>query len=371
MSIKHPSLTMELPFPFGKRVLQWEDAKLDKLAEGQMLAGMNYTRQDPAPVIIDLNRRTTAHILISGATGSGKTNEIGNQITSLCLSTPADRIQIVFCDPKGDIDWSALADFPQVTMYRGDEGCANAILSVKAELDRRKDAHDKRKILLFIDEYAELLTNLDKATKDRVEAAVQSVSQIGRSLNVHLALCTQKPVADVVDSVAKGNLTTRIGHAVTTREESRVAMGRDGIGCELLGDHPGAFYAIIAGSAVQRGQSYLMTDDALDGAIMQAERRNAQIDPFRIPMQDVPQEGNDRPLLRVADEETVLAGRLMMHYGYSDLFDNESQLLPGVRKSEIIRAVFGDDANTGGSNWHKIDRVLAKAATMREAWSRR
>ena len=147
------------------------------------------------------------------------------KLTSLTHSTsPAENL-IIFCDPKFDPDWKILSDLPHVVMVSEPADCVAAIASVKAELERRKRQPDKRKLILVIDEYADFLGDLPKDTLVTVESQIRSITSVGRSLGIHVDPHHPKPTIEIVDSIAKGNLTTRCGGMVMTSKESEIAMG--------------------------------------------------------------------------------------------------------------------------------------------------
>lgn len=280
--LRTPMLALEMPYPLATRPLMWADAKLNALQPFQALLGMDYTADAPKAAVVDFSKRHVGHLLVAGASGSGKTVELINLIVSLCHSTSPEDLQIIFLDSKFDEDWQALPGLPHVLMVNEPNDCAAAISSVKVELERRKRQPDKRKLLLIVDEYADLRGVLG-ATGDDVDANIRAITNVGRSKNVHVLLCTQKPTIEILDSVGKANCTSRICLQVMTSKESEIGMGRGGIGCEDL-PGLGAFNAIIGGGRVIRGQSYLLEGDALTEAIDAVNAKWSNAEPYRIEM---------------------------------------------------------------------------------------
>lgn len=350
--IRKPLLAIELPYPLPTRPLLWSDAKLNALKPGQALLGMDYSTPQPQLALIDYNRRTVAHSLTAGATGSGKSVLIIGKLASLAHSTsPADNL-IIFCDPKFDPDWKVLADLPHVVMVSEPADCVAAIASVKAELERRKRCPDKRKLILVIDEYADFLGDLPKDTLATVESHIRSITSVGRSLGIHVDLITQKPTIEIVDSIAKGNLTTRCGGMVMTSKESEIAMGRGGIGCETLPGQ-GSFYVTIGGGRVQRIQSYLIEGEELETAIGTVNQRWATVDPYRIAMQQVAT--NDQLYMPNDDERN--ARRILETYSIDQLFGANGKVKNGMQAA-AVRVLFGDDAVNEGSNHRVVSAAL-------------
>lgn len=353
--IRKPLLAIELPYPLPTRPLLWSDANLKALAPFQALLGMDYTTIPPKPAIIDYNRRTVAHSLTAGATGSGKSVLIIGKMSSFAHSTsPADAL-FIFCDPKFDPDWKILADLPHVVMVSEPADCVAAIASVKAELERRKRNPDKRKVILVIDEYADFLGDLDKETAAQVENHIRSITSVGRSLGIHVDLITQKPTTEIVDTVAKGNLTTRCGGMVMTQKESEIAMGRGGIGCELLPGQ-GSFYVTIGGGRVQRIQSYLIDGEELEQAIDAINQRWAGCEPYRIAMLET---GTVTPVATqgAINVDELNAERILKHYEPIELFDEAGSIRKGMQLA-AVKVLFGADAENAGTPRRTTVRAL-------------
>lgn len=353
VTVRTPMLAIETDYPLSIRSLLWADAKLEALKPFQALIGMDYTSMNPAPALLDYSKKTLAHALIAGTTGSGKSVLVIGMINSLCYSTPPDKLSLIFLDPKFDPDWKILSDLPHVTMRSEPTDCVAAIASVKAELERRKRQPDPRKLILVIDEYADFRGDLDKATREQVEQQIVSITSVGRSLGIHVILITQKPTAEVVDTVAKGNLSTRVCGMVTTPEESKIGMGRGGIGCEAL-ESAGSFYCVIGGGRTQRIQSYLIEGDVLEASIDRVAERWKDKEPYQIALfasVNVP------ATITQKTEDELNAERLLEHYDYSELFDEAGEIIPGMQL-EAIRKLFGNDATNAGTPRRVTIRAL-------------
>lgn len=356
--IRTPMLALELPYPLATRPLLWSDANLKALQPFQALLGMDYTADMPKAAVLDFSKRHVGHLLVAGASGSGKTVELINLIISLCHSTSPEDLQIVFIDSKFDEDWGQLQGLSHITMYNEPTECAAAIASVKAELERRKRSPDKRKIILIVDEYADLRGVLG-AAGDEIDADFRAITNVGRSKNVHVVMCTQKPTVEILDSIGKANCTSRICLQVMTSKESEIGMGRGGIGCEDL-PGLGAFNAIIGGGRVVRGQSYLLEGDSLTEAIEAVNTKYASVEPYRIEMIEptehnesantafMPQKLHDRPI------EWHVAN-IKQHPMFAEAFPENGE--PHKRaKGMIVEMIFG----TGTPNAGK-ENTIARA----------
>lgn len=357
--LRQPMLAIELPYPLATRPLLWSDAKLGTLQPFQALLGMNYTSDDPKPAILDFGKRHIGHVLVAGASGSGKTVELINLIVSLCHSTSPEDLQIIFIDSKFDEDWAQLPGLPHVSMYNEPVACAAAIASVKAELERRKRQPDKRKVLLIVDEYADLRGVLG-AAGDEVDANIRAITNVGRSKNVHTIMCTQKPTIEVLDSIGKANCTSRICLQVMTSKESEIGMGRGGIGCEDL-PGLGAFNAILGGGRVIRGQSYLLEGDALAEAIEAINAKWSNAKPYRIEMiepDEAEQNGANFSTMQAKLHDRPIewhVAKVREHPRFTEAFGENGEPKKGA-KGMIVEMIFGAGTPNAGR-----ENAIAKA----------
>lgn len=354
--LRKPMLALELPFPGETMVLSWDDAteRLNALQPFQALLGMDYTSEIPKPAILDFGSKVIASGLISGASGSGKTCEAANLIVSLCHSTSPEQLQIIFCDPKFDEDYFSLSGLPHVTMINEPQDCIQAIFAVHAELERRKRQPSNSKVLLFIDEFADLKNGVDE---DALSKLIAQITAVGRSKGIHLMLATQKPTTEIVDTIAKGNLTVRISGKVMTSKESEIAMGRGQIGCENL-EGAGSFYGILGGCRVIRFQSYLMDAETLENAVNDVIDKWQDKTPLRINM-DV------EVSLGKVDPDVEMLQRIKGEYDYTDIFEPSGETVRGVR-AKLLELLFGEGTKDANTPRNTLNRLLDKLTI--EGW---
>ncbi len=187
------------------------------------------------------------HLLIAGATGSGKTVCMNTIITSLIYQNTAETLRMIMVDPKR----------VELTLYNGiphlltpvivnTQQTVNALKWTISEMERRFDllskvgnrdlagynkAHPDRKlphILFIIDELADLMAT----SANEVEAGIIRLAQMARAVGIHLVLATQRPSVDVITGLMKANIPGRIAFSVASLTDSRTIL--DASGAEKL-----------------------------------------------------------------------------------------------------------------------------------------
>ena len=197
------------------------------------------------PVLGDLSRMP--HMLIAGATGSGKSVCLNSVIASLLVSATPDQVQILMIDPKR----------VELVMYNGiphlikevitdPRMAAGALFEMTKEMESRYERFAKagvRKIeeynakypeetlpyvVIVIDELADLML----IAPARVETTIMRLAQLARATGIHLIVATQRPSVDVITGLIKANIPSRIAFAVTSQVDSRTIL--DMVGAERL-----------------------------------------------------------------------------------------------------------------------------------------
>lgn len=193
--------------------------------------------------VMSLDDPEAAHILIAGATGSGKTLLAVNILTTLATTTPPSKLALLVIDPKAvDIGNTAIASLPHLAHPVITDAAlgVTAIYRLATEMRNRKAAineHTARgkrwsipfKIFCYVDEVGDLVEN-----DSQVVDALNWIVAQGRGLGIHLCLATQRPTVDVVAGGIRANLTARFVGWVRGADESRIATGLPGTGCEDL-----------------------------------------------------------------------------------------------------------------------------------------
>ncbi len=232
-----------------------------------------------AAVAADLG--TMPHLLIAGTTGSGKTVCLTAIVTSLVANNTPDDLRLVMIDPKM-VELVRFNGLPHV--YGKVETDVDRIIGVlrwvTREMDRRyklfeslsarnldnyntktakkKDAERLPRIVVIIDELADLMMQ----APDETERTVVRLAQMARATGIHLVVATQRPSTDIVTGLIKANFPARISFAVASSIDSRVIL--DGPGAEsLLGRGDMLFLLPEVGTPV-RLQGCYVTDKEVD-----------------------------------------------------------------------------------------------------------
>ena len=201
------------------------------------------------------NINSFPHLLIAGATGSGKSVCINTMIMSILYKASPDDVKLIMIDPKV-VELSVYNGIPHLMLpvvtdikkaaatlnyavtemherfkkfaeygVRDIEGYLSA-LKANGELEEKKMPH----LVIIVDEVADLML----AERKNVEDSIQSLTQLARAAGIHLIIATQRPSVDVITGVIKANMPSRIAFAVSSNVDSRTILDMGGAE-ELLG----------------------------------------------------------------------------------------------------------------------------------------
>ena len=211
--------------------------------------------------IADLD--TMPHLLIAGATRSGKTMLLQSIIMSLTQKHTFDTLKIIIIDPKQITftEWKNLPHLLHPVITDSDEA-VNALHWCVSEMERRYESIANNKyqkfptLIVMVDEFADLIMS----HKSQIEEAVKRLAQKARQCGIHLILSTQRPTADVITGHIKTNMPVRIALSVPDRRDSRIILDEQGAEC-LLGQ--GDMLLKINGHACERLHAPFVSDDEI------------------------------------------------------------------------------------------------------------
>lgn len=178
------------------------------------------------------------HMLVAGATGSGKSVCLNGIIVSLLYQNGPDDLKLIMVDPKR-VELGVYAGIPHLLVppiVKADEA-VNALKWAVREMERRLDYLAKfgardidsynakakermPRIIVIIDELADLMIQ----NKREVEATVVRIAQMARAAGIHLILATQRPSVDVITGTIKANIPTRLAFAVASQVDSKTIL---------------------------------------------------------------------------------------------------------------------------------------------------
>jgi len=280
------------------------------------------------PVVADL--AAMPHLLIAGTTGSGKSVCIAAFTTCLAMNNTPEDLRLVMIDPKM-VELVRFNGLPH--LYGKVETDIERILGVLrwvvAEMDRRymileqsrsrnidtynrkarrrKDGETLPRIVVMIDELADLMMSAPDAT----EHNLVRLAQMARAVGIHLVVATQRPSTDVVTGLIKANFPARMSFAVASSVDSRVILDTPGAE-SLLGRGDMLFLPPEAGSPA-RVQGVWVTDQEVEKAITFWQKSYAKDD-------DIP------PWDEMLEQEAILADR-------DELVENAIRLIARTQRA--------------------------------------
>ncbi len=214
------------------------------------------------------------HLLIAGATGSGKTICLDSIICCLLLHNSPDDVRFIMVDPKR-VELVIFNGLPHLTtpVIVESDKAVKALRWLNQEMDNRYrlfakagarniQAYNKDRaqgesmpyLVLVIDELADLMM----AAFDEVERTLCRLAQLARATGIHLIVATQRPSVDVVTGLIKANFPSRISFAVTSQVDSRTIL--DSVGAEKLLGRGDMLYMTSESSKLKRLQGSFISD---------------------------------------------------------------------------------------------------------------
>jgi S-DNA-T family DNA segregation ATPase FtsK/SpoIIIE len=316
------------------------------------------------PVVVDMARMP--HLLIAGATGSGKSVCLNAIIACLLLQFAPDELRLVMIDPKR-VELSSYNGIPhlQAPVVTDMDKVVGLLRKAVQEMERRYDllqrlgvrnldGYLRRReqeprleqmpyLLIIVDELADLMMT----APDEVEGLLCRLAQMGRATGIHLILATQRPSVDVVTGLIKANFPSRIAFAVSSQIDSRVIL--DTPGAERLMGRGDMLYQASDAPKPQRIQGVWIAEPNIE-QIVAHWRKQAEAPAFDPEWLNVPSaaaggegEGEDELLEQaiaiVREQGTASASMLQrrLRIGYN----RAARLIEALEAKGIIGPVQG------------------------------
>ena len=237
---------------------------------------------------VEINK--TPHMLVAGATGSGKSVCINNIILAILMRATPDEVKMVLVDPK-KVEFNVYEGIPHLLtpVVTDPKKAFAALQKIVVEMDDRYETFknsgtkniqtyndyvekELKKnpncgltkmpfILVVIDELADLMLVAAK----EVEESIMRITQLARAAGIHLIVATQRPSTDIITGVVKSNIPTRISFAVSSSIDSRTIL--DMVGAEKLLGKGDMLYKPMDDNTPTRIQGSFVSDDEIERVV--------------------------------------------------------------------------------------------------------
>lgn len=301
------------------------------------MLGRSYAFGQANDNMLTLTDSNSAHTLIAGATGSGKSEMLRTVVASLLDNNSPTDLQMLVIDLKNE-GLAPFANCPHVLAYAEEPVQASAIIKwVHAELEKRnREKYSTPRIVLAIDELAVLASGCGK---DAVHNELAQIGLMGRSRGINIIAAAQNPSSALIGPQLKTQLTTRVIGLLDNSSTAWFITGRKRSGADAL-PGKGAMLLIRDGGAPLRIQGYFVGDriDEIAASIT-AKHEHLRAHPISMPP---------------VDEVAKLARKAAP---IVESFTRDGKLQRGAIGA-VVAQLFGPDARNDGHNNRMANKVI-------------
>jgi DNA segregation ATPase FtsK/SpoIIIE, S-DNA-T family len=401
----------------GRSTLGIEVPNADRrtIALGPLLADDKFVRS-PSVLTLALGRdlhgnpyyadlATMPHLLVAGATGSGKSVGLQSMLTSILYKATRDQVQFILIDPKR-IELGVYSEIPHLKteVVMDPKKAANALRWAVSEMERRykllaelhvrsiayynhaiSDPEVQRRLslrdeegevrtedlqplpyyVIVIDELADLMM----VAANEVETSIARLAQMARAVGIHLIVATQRPSVDILTGTIKANFPCRIAYATASRPDSRTIL--DNIGAEqLLGKGDMLLMPPSAARMVRLHGAYISEQETA-GLVRWLKRQGKpQLDPevLKAPVEDRSAGGGNDG----SDDLFEEAARLVVSEGQASASFLQRRMRIGFSRAGRLIDMMEQDGILGPPQGSKPREVLVKPDYFEElaSWRR-
>lgn len=321
------------------------------------------------------------HLLVAGATGSGKSVCINDIICSIAYRSSPTDVRMILIDPKV-VEMQVYAPLPHLLLpvVTNPKRAAGALKWAVSEMEQRyqkmaklnardmsrynmlvEDPAEKLpKIVIIIDELADLMMVAAK----EVEESICRIAQLGRASGIHLIVATQRPSVDVITGLIKANIPSRIALAVSSATDSRVIMDTSGAE-KLLGKGDMLFHANGADKPL-RVQCAYITDEEVErvmdffaqNSISNASSSAVDIDDIDLGGDTATQQGNGKQ----EDDLLAEAVRIVLESGQASISMIQRRLRVGYARAARLIDIMEQKKIVSGFDGSKPRKLLIDKA---------